>query len=329
MDKLKYILGVGLFSSAIYFASKYFKRKSKTILLEIGGTGIKALIVPNTANLKDLIDEEPNIIHQTTGDNPTLTFSTLFTALRDKYGDSLNSISAIKVVSFGPLVINKKSENYGLIKNSPKAGWQGVNLDDELRKHIHNCPITVNTDVNAAVSFEKSVGDHKVDSLAYMTVGTGVGIGVFINGETISGLLHTEGGHMYVRRLPSDKLEGVCRLHGDCLEGLASNHALARRAKLNSVHDIPALADEEQWNIIAHYLAQACVNLLYCLSVEKIVIGGGLINRKGLLEKVREEFVELNKNYVSHDKLVDAKEYIVRTEFENMTGLISAAYLNI
>ena len=91
------------------------------------------------------------------------------------------------------------------------------------------------TDVAIPAIYEfnlaKAANDPLVkDSLCYITVGTGVGTGIIINGKIVHGMLHSEGGH---GRVPIDPREeekygfkGVCPFHGNCLDGLCTNNAI-------------------------------------------------------------------------------------------------------
>ena len=61
-------------------------------------------------------------------------------------------------------------------------------------------------------------------------MGTGIGVGIVVNGEMVHGLIHPEGGHIRVPILEADKdFNGVCSYHGNCLEGLCTNVAIAKR----------------------------------------------------------------------------------------------------
>lgn len=75
-----------------------------------------------------------------------------------------------------------------------------------------------------------------------MTVGTGVGVGVICHNQTVHGLTHPEGGHIVVKRHPSEyeDFKGVCSFHGDCLEGMVTNKAISKRTKVDFVklHEI-------------------------------------------------------------------------------------------
>ena len=119
-------------------------------------------------------------------------------------------------------------------------------------------------------------------NLAYITIGTGCGVGIVINGNLVSGLQHPEGGHIKVSKISSDKFEGNCPIHKDCLEGLITNGALMKRKNLDSVLDCEKIhEDDEVWEFLGNYLAQLCLNLLYIVSVEKILIGKNDFNNEG------------------------------------------------
>ena len=122
-----------------------------------------------------------------------------------------------------------------------------------------------------------------------MTAGTGIGIGLIINEKCVHGILHPEGGHVGVPRVASDmKFKGSCPFHGDCLEGLCTNNAIRDRLGLKSVDDIPNLPDNHHiWDILGDYFGSFCANIFLTASVEKFIMGGGLFNRKCLLEKTR------------------------------------------
>lgn len=151
------------------------------------------------------------------------------------------------------------------------------------------------------------------------------------NGQLIHGLQHPEGGHVRVERHSKDNFKGVCSVHTNCLEGLVTNHAIKERKNLSTVEECKDVSDNDEiWDCIGYYIAQVCLSLLYLVSVEKIIIGGGIINREILLEKIRTDFIQLNNNYI--DQPILKKEaihnYITRTGFENYAGILSAFTLN-
>ena len=72
-------------------------------------------------------------------------------------------------------------------------------------------------------------------------MGTGVGIGLIINGQCVHGMMHPEGGHVQVPIHDKDLeggFKGVCPFHGNCLEGMVTNNAIAQRLELASVGDV-------------------------------------------------------------------------------------------
>lgn len=135
--------------------------------------------------------------------------------------------------------------------------------------------------------------------MCYITVGTGIGIGLVINGKCVHGMMHPEGGHARVPLMENETFEGVCPFHGNCLEGLCTNVAIAKRLGLGSVEEVPSLSDDHEiWNILAYYLGTYCANLYLMISVERIIIGGGVMNRTILFDKIRDQFRKSINEYV-------------------------------
>jgi len=145
-------------------------------------------------------------------------------------------IEAIGVGSFGPIDVNKESPTYGYITSTPKKGWRDFPFVQSL-KDATSIPIGFNTDVNAAALGEVTFGSAKgSDSCLYITVGTGIGAGAVVQSKLLQGMSHPEMGHILVRRHPTDKYQGKCPYHHDCLEGLASGPAIEERWGNPAVH---------------------------------------------------------------------------------------------
>ena len=95
--------------------------------------------------------------------------------------------------------------------------------------------MAVETDVNASAIAEFEYGSgKKFNTLVYLTVGTGIGGGAIINGQPLHGNSHPEMGHIII----DDENEGICRIHTNCLEGLASGPAIEKRWK-TPPHKLP------------------------------------------------------------------------------------------
>lgn len=124
--------------------------------------------------------------------------------------------------------MNPSSPTFGFITSTPKPNWQNVNLVGLVREYFSQqgrgeIPICFNTDVNAAALAEIRYGSHfstnTAGSLCYVTVGTGIGVGIYVEGTPVRGMLHPEAGHIFIRKDPRDTYSGNCPFHGDCLEG--------------------------------------------------------------------------------------------------------------
>lgn len=192
-------------------------------------------------------------------------------------------LEALGVGLFGPVDVRRDSPHWGTILTTPKPGWENVDVVGALAEAL-KVPIALDTDVNAAAVGEWRHGAAQgLETFVYVTVGTGIGGGVFANGRPVHGLLHPEVGHMMIPHDRSrDPFAGCCPFHGDCLEGLASGTALRER------WGRPAedLTDPEAWDLEAEYLALGLANLVMVLSAERIVLGGGVGRAAGLVERV-------------------------------------------
>jgi fructokinase len=189
-------------------------------------------------------------------------------------------------------------------------------------------PIALDTDVNAAAVGEWRQGAAKgLDTFVYLTVGTGIGGGVFANGRPVHGLLHPEVGHTMVSHDRSrDPFEGSCPYHGDCLEGLASGTALRARWGRPGQE----LTDPKVWELEAEYLALGLANVVLIVAAERIVLGGGVGCTPGLIERVRVRLPEVLAGYIDVPELQpgpDLDAYLVPPALDPHSGVIGAIAL--
>jgi len=204
------------------------------------------------------------------------------------------TISAFGIASFGPVNLDPTSASWGHITQTPKAGWSDCDLAGFFGRAF-GVPIGFETDVNAAAlaeAQEQPVGS----TLAYVTIGTGIGGGLVINGHAVHGVAHPEMGHIYPRRPEADLgFPGICPYHGDCLEGIASGPAILARWGKN-LSELPS--DHEAHRVIADYLAQLCHMIFATVSADHVVLGGGVMQTPGLIDLVRTRAAELDVGYL-------------------------------
>lgn len=262
-------------------------------------------------------DEKLNIIEKIT--IPTTTPDETFEAVFKFF--NLFSLKAIGIGSFGPIDVNPNSDTYGYITTTPKHLWKNINFLG-IFKERYNIPVGWNTDVNAAALGEVKLGAASdKDSVVYITVGTGIGGGAFINNELLTGQSHPEMGHLYVPRHERDTYEGSCKYHNHCLEGLAAGPAIEGRYGVRA-ENLPE--SHEAWEIEAHYLAHAALAYTMILNPDCIIFGGGVMEQKHLLNLVREKFEEIIGGYLT---LPPVEEYIIPTGLGNESGILGSLLL--
>jgi fructokinase len=245
-------------------------------------------------------------------------------------------LAAIGIGSFGPVDLNdggkgtgqkqSSSKTYGFITSTPKPHWHMTDIVGPVRAAFPGVPVGFDTDVNAAALAEVVYGAHGADtsSCAYVTVGTGIGVGLVVNGAIVHGLLHPEMGHIRVARHPTLETlaTGTCPFHGDCLEGLAASGALLQRIGKSSTETdaLKALPDSHSaWQLEAYYIAQLCANLALTLSPHVIVLGGGITRRKCMWPRIRAQFRALLNNYLQVPQMTQPEllqRYIVPSRFD-------------
>jgi len=238
----------------------------------------------------------------------------------------IGRLTAIGVASFGPVHLRKDSPRYGCIGKTPKPGWSGTDIVGVLAREF-DCPVGFDTDVNAAALAEHRWGAARdVESLVYVTVGTGIGGGVVSAGAPLHGLMHPEIGHIHPRRHPRDAdFAGVCPFHGDCLEGLASGTAIAARSGAG-LHQLDR--GHVQWEIEADYLGQLCAHLVVTVSPQRIVLGGGVMSQQQLLAPIRQRLLHWLGGYVDRPEILeDADHYVVTPALAPLSGVMGALLL--
>jgi fructokinase len=234
-------------------------------------------------------------------------------------------LEALGLGLFGPVVVDPDDPRRGTITTTPKPGWRDTDVVGPLAAAL-GVPIALDTDVNAAAVGEWRHGAARgLDTFAYVTVGTGIGGGVFAAGRPLHGLLHPELGHMVVPHdRARDPFEGSCPFHGDCLEGLAAGTAL--RARWGILGE--ELTDPKAWDLEAEYLALGLMNVVVMLAAERIVLGGGVGEAPGLIERVRVRLRELLASYVDVPQLGEGiDDYVVPPELGKRSGVLGAIEL--
>ena len=274
--------------------------------IDLGGTGIKVGVV----------DEKGRILHQ--GETPTLVGRPYQEIIRDMGECSLKAVEnsghrVSDVAAIGIGIPGIADPNTGVVVFCTNLGWHDVPLRSELQKYIDK-PVFIDNDATVAGYAESVAGvSAGCSSSVFLTLGTGVGGGIVINGRPWSGAhgVGSEIGHICL------EIEGepcTCGNNG-CAERYTSATAIIRMAtqavkqhpsslmhtlcggdvsKLNAkiVFDAAKEGDDAAVKIFRRYVNYLCMlidSIIALLDPEMIVLGGG-VSRAGafLLDAVRE-----------------------------------------
>ena len=280
--------------------------------LEAGGTKMVCAIG----------DEDGNILEQISipTTDPVETMEQVAEYYKDK------NISGLGIGAFGPVNVKEGTPDYGAIQESPKLRWRGFNFVTFMEERLH-IPVGIDTDVNGSCLGELTYGCGKgLQSLLYITIGTGIGCGIAINGKLLHGMLHPEAGHILIQKKEKDLGQSVCPYHSNCFEGLAAGPAIEARYGKPAV----ALVDrEEVWELESDYIAQALMNYILTIAPEKIVLGGGVMHQEQLFPLIRKKVVKLLNGYITTTELSDIDHYIVPASLHDDQGIMGAVRIGL
>jgi fructokinase len=228
------------------------------------------------------------------------------------------ALAAVGIAFFGPLDVNRNSKHWGRITRTTKKGWSGIDVAGCFAAAF-DCPIGIETDVDGAALGEfKSGAGQGQTSLLYLTIGTGIGGGFINESGLLRGLSHPEMGHIRMPRHPADsEFQGICSIHGDCLEGLASGPAILKRWG-KSLSNLPD--EHPAHGIIGWYLGQAVTSFQAIMDPARIVMGGGVMQTKGLIDRVRSAASDAGRGYF----VGDPRTVIVSPQLGDSSGLMGA-----
>jgi len=225
--------------------------------------------------------------------DPETTMAGIEAVLRE--WDVSTRARALGIGSFGPLELDPAAPDYGHIVRTPKPGWSGTDVARRLAATT-GLPVMLDTDVAGAALAEARWGAAQgLQTHAYITVGTGIGVGLVAGGHTIRGLGHPEAGHLRIPRMAGDPWPGNCPYHGDCVEGLAAGPAIEARAGRRAGTLTP---DDPVWDGVVHAVAMLLHNLVLTVSPQRILLGGGVPTRQPqLIPRIRTALVDSLAGY--------------------------------
>ncbi len=256
---------------------------------ELGGTKCVCILATGRDDIRK------QVVIPTT--RPDTTLGLIEQTLTSRWLTNSDPIAALGVASFGPLDLRPGSATYGFIRATAKPHWIDTDVRGRLGRSLP-VPIGFDTDVNGAALAEHRWGDAQgLAALAYVPVGTGIGVGLIAGGRPIHGFGHPELGHLRIARLPSDTWPGSCPYHGDCVEGLASGTAIAARTGV-AAGKLPY--DHPVWNSVAFALGQLLHALAVSTCPRKVLLGGGVLTgQPHLLQQVRSNLKSSLNAYVN------------------------------
>ena len=235
----------------------------------------------------------------------------------------------------------------GLVIAAPNLpGWKGFPIRSQIEKKL-NVPFVLENDANAAALGEKWMGvGQEIENFAFLTLGTGIGGGLILNGKIWHGMSGMAGelGHVNIR--PEGRLCN-CGSHG-CLESYASATAVVRSTKelvesgrasqelrslvesnkilkADAVYRLAKSGDTSSMFVFGEMgraLGIAIAGFVHILDIESVILGGGAIAAWDVFQQAM--FEEVHRDSFIHK--VDPRQ-IIRSSLGSQAGIFGAAYL--
>ena len=244
-------------------------------------------------------------------------------AVIQKWREQAGAPVALGVASFGPIDLRRDSPTYGCMGATPKRGWANADIAGYFTRRFA-LPVGITTDVIGAALAEGRWGDAQgLSDYAYITVGTGIGAGLVVAGQSVFGCHHPEVGHARIVRARGDTWPGNCPFHGDCIEGLASGPAIeARSGKPAGSLE----SDSPVWETVVHALAQLNHLLVVTTAPERILIGGGVMSAQPhLFPRIRRAVLESLNGYLHIPQVLnDIDRFIAPPGLGTLAGPLGA-----
>lgn len=233
-------------------------------------------------------------------------------------------IAALGIACFGPVDVNPDSETYGTILDTPKLPWRQYPILKVMQDAL-KLPMGLDTDVNGSCLGEVTYGTAKgLDSVIYITVGTGIGVGIVLDGRLVHGMLHPEAGHILIAPEAGEEGHCICPYHSHCLEGLAAGPSIEKRWGAKAVE---LTERSEVWELESQYLAQAIVNLILTVSPKRIILGGGVMHQEQLFPLIRKKVPKLMNGYIRTPQMQNMDTYIVPASLQDNQGIMGGIRL--
>ena len=287
------------------------------IAIDLGGTQIRGA----------LVDEQGSILNRiATATKATAGPAVVIQQLVDAVVEVGRNVDPAQVIGVGVSSPGPLDTVDGIAIGLPTIkDFDNVPLKALLQKQVSHRIYLENDGIAAAIGEWKYGAGKNFRSLVYITVSTGIGGGVIVDGNVMRGRKGMAGhiGHMAI--MPNG-LPCNCGSIG-CWEAYAAGPAFAARANAKAAAEVFTAAKngdataQKHVDVEAHYLGLGITSLLHLYSPEVVIMGGGLSNAFDQL------FPGIS-NYVLHNAMPAFRDVpIVKAALGGNSGLIGAAAL--